>query len=613
MSLHTAAKYIAQHGRDGDTHLLHVTESELKGIAALGDRVGRPLTTNPHTGLPEASGLGDWLPSILGVGASIMMPELNPLMIGLITGAGSTVMSGNLGKGIMSGLLAGGGASLMGDLAKTGGATLAQEAAKATPVPEMSAAGNMGGAYDVANYGNPESLNTWQGPGSAGGWSMHDAPGSYSSRLESGAISPDTNPNYDVAPAQNYQMPPAPTPQMQQTMGTDPSYWEKIKSGAGAITKDGSSAMDFVNKNKYGLGAAGLGGLGLAAAQSQENLQNSFLKAQKDRQDQLAAQKAQYASQVQGPWVTPETVPQFNPFDSSRFVGGRPAGYAEGGQVGFRPPTPGDQYVYQPDGLTANGFTPSSSPYGGVDYMGMLNSLPTANTVQNFDPTPFTLPTPPMNNHAAGLGAMRANLPWLLSNSMMGGDSGSADPGDGGASVGGPDGAGGTAADGGTGGSGDAYALGGGIKTALPGYSKSTAHRRSVTAAIRKMYASKNEAIADMRNPDSPLRDMGITKPDDPMLNAAFAVVHAAGGKYLQGPGDGLSDDIPARINGVQEARLADGEVVLPADFVSDVGNGSSNAGAKKIMAHVAHVRKKKHGTPKQPGPLKGPIMPGMR
>lgn len=75
---------------------------------------------------------------------------------------------------------------------------------------------------------------------------------------------------------------------------------------------------------------------------------------------------------------------------------------------------------------------------------------------------------------------------------------------------------------------------------------------------------------------------------------------YKAGGRYLAGPGDGMSDNIKANIDGVQEARLADGEFVIPADVVSHIGNGSSNAGAKKLHAMMDRIRKARTGNPKQ-------------
>ena len=69
---------------------------------------------------------------------------------------------------------------------------------------------------------------------------------------------------------------------------------------------------------------------------------------------------------------------------------------------------------------------------------------------------------------------------------------------------------------------------------------------------------------------------------------------YSDGGRLLKGPGDGMSDSIPANIGKKQEARLAEGEFVVPADVVSGLGNGSTDAGAKhlyKMMDKVRHAR----------------------
>jgi hypothetical protein len=78
---------------------------------------------------------------------------------------------------------------------------------------------------------------------------------------------------------------------------------------------------------------------------------------------------------------------------------------------------------------------------------------------------------------------------------------------------------------------------------------------------------------------------------------------YAAGGmapRFLSGGGDGMSDSIKAKINGTQEARLADGEFVIPADVVSHIGNGSSKAGAKQLYSMMDRVRQARVGTKKQ-------------
>jgi len=71
--------------------------------------------------------------------------------------------------------------------------------------------------------------------------------------------------------------------------------------------------------------------------------------------------------------------------------------------------------------------------------------------------------------------------------------------------------------------------------------------------------------------------------------------------RYLDGAGDGMSDSIKANIGGMQEARLADGEFVVPADVVADLGNGSSNAGAERLYSMMDRIRQARHGTTKQP------------
>jgi hypothetical protein len=70
--------------------------------------------------------------------------------------------------------------------------------------------------------------------------------------------------------------------------------------------------------------------------------------------------------------------------------------------------------------------------------------------------------------------------------------------------------------------------------------------------------------------------------------------------RLLKGPGDGMSDNIPASIDGRQPARLADGEFVIPADVVSGLGNGSTEAGAKHLHKMMTDVRKARTGNPKQ-------------
>ena len=72
---------------------------------------------------------------------------------------------------------------------------------------------------------------------------------------------------------------------------------------------------------------------------------------------------------------------------------------------------------------------------------------------------------------------------------------------------------------------------------------------------------------------------------------------YSDGGRLLKGPGDGVSDCIPARIGNRQPARLADGEFVIPARIVSELGNGSTDAGARRLYAMMDRIQKSRSKT----------------
>jgi hypothetical protein len=102
-------------------------------------------------------------------------------------------------------------------------------------------------------------------------------------------------------------------------------------------------------------------------------------------------------------------------------------------------------------------------------------------------------------------------------------------------------------------------------------------------------------------------RDTGISE----AMSRDTGLRLLARGGYLQGPGDGMSDDIPATINGDEPAALADGEFVIPADVVSHIGNGSSEAGSKQLYTMMARIRKARTGNKSQGKEIKpGKYMP---
>lgn len=89
-----------------------------------------------------------------------------------------------------------------------------------------------------------------------------------------------------------------------------------------------------------------------------------------------------------------------------------------------------------------------------------------------------------------------------------------------------------------------------------------------------------------------------------PVVDASLTVPYAQGGmakgRYLQGETDGMADKIPAQIGKDQPAALSHGEFVIPADVVSHLGNGNSDAGAKKLYSMMDKIREARTGTKKQ-------------
>ena len=108
------------------------------------------------------------------------------------------------------------------------------------------------------------------------------------------------------------------------------------------------------------------------------------------------------------------------------------------------------------------------------------------------------------------------------------------------------------------------------------------------------------------RSPEREVVTPGIEPRTDPFTGQLPAPQTMAGGgiaghpRYLQGGGDGMSDSIPAHIDGKQPAALATSEFVVPADVVSHLGNGSSEAGAKHLYSMMDRIRKARTGNTRQ-------------
>lgn len=178
MSTEKLAQGLASLGRNGDSMLMHVTPNEVAGLQAIAQASGTSLTVNPHTGLPEAFSLGGVFEALapMAVGAALGPAGFglvsNPLTAGLITGALTTAMTGDVGQGIMGGLGGYGGFGLGDTLSKAGGIG-----------SEMSRQGVAGNEMmNAVTSGVAPGTNAPQAAGLTGGF---DASGMYNAAMPS--------------------------------------------------------------------------------------------------------------------------------------------------------------------------------------------------------------------------------------------------------------------------------------------------------------------------------------------------------------------------------------------------------------------------------------------
>jgi hypothetical protein len=126
MSLHTLAQHLQSAGRGEDKVLVHMTPGEVNGLQSLAMAHGGSLTINPQTGLPEAGFLSALLPIAAGAMLGPAGVGLSAMQAGVVTGLAGAAMTGSLGKGLMMGLGAYGGAGLGEGLLGAAGSTAAQ-------------------------------------------------------------------------------------------------------------------------------------------------------------------------------------------------------------------------------------------------------------------------------------------------------------------------------------------------------------------------------------------------------------------------------------------------------------------------------------------------------
>lgn len=593
MSLQNAAKYLAKNGRGKDTMLVHMTPKEVGSLQALARANGGSLSVNPHTGLPEAGFLDSLLPVIIGGGlmaatggaaAPLIGGMSMPAAIGLGVGGIQALRTGDIGKGITAGLGAYGGAGLGAGLLGAGSAATAAEMAgglSGASAGELAAA-QQGAAQAAQQATALERLSSMgsgiEGLGSeAGRAGFMNAVGGGTGLAKAGlaAAAPF------VSDANQFEMP--------QSKGSGPNpfkyrYEPNVTSPFPIpdVPGYGDQGRNFGREQRYYSGqyVPVMAGGGPVEAMSNANAvgANTGYPMANIRHGAYATPYQQPISQNV---VTGDQDTRVDPYTGEeRLAGG---GVAEQNPLLESPYFPGRYEAGASD--TAPAPAPSSPGQGissgltdfGLGLMGLAESAPGLATgiagsigsgiagqqadamgqaqsaMEGMNATPGIVAISDTNGNVIGV---------VTNDSISVADAAFGDAASAAASGVGPGGApGGAGGDGGTGDAGSAVGDGGASASGGDGGGSGEANG----GLLRRKYAMGG------------LSDLGG---------------YSDGGRLLRGPGDGVSDSIPAVIGKRQPARLADGEFVVPARIVSELGNGSTEAGARKLYAMMDRVQK---------------------
>lgn len=568
MSLHKLATHMQSQGRNGDTGLIHMSPAEINGLQHLAIAHGGSLTINPTTGLPEASFMKDWLPVILGGLAAPLTGGMSlaaTMAISAAVAGGTSLAVGNsLNKSLLMGATAGAGAGIGGALGAAGGEVagaganvvskgvpIATDAAVNTATPIATNAATQTGANaltKVAVQGADDALIAgsnplWGNVGSFAGKSiaptMVDDAGQLVTRNGLGAAEKafmGVNTPY-ASPASFAPKTPSPTGAEIYKAATPMERLSHMNKGVDRLFNEEGFAGDFALENKGKLLSLGTGAIGSSSMSDPKSRPNYG------------------GSTYAGPYLPTERTAQF--------------------PTGPEPWTDTSERQYFDDVNPYPGYAPadetSTMAGGGLIGLAGYNSYDDEAGYDGYAEggkvAKDTMATPDMSAIQRYVQSIsqpqRPQVPEILMQLQAS-----------------------RAATGDT----QQPTTGG---TQQPTTGEHDYGFKPITAqgAVEGKYLDLTGYIY---NPETQQMEA------PPKLAMGGLTSLARGGSYLDGPGDGLSDSIPATIGKNQPARLADGEFVISADVVSAIGGGSSKAGAKKLHAMMDRVRQSAHGTKKQ-------------
>jgi hypothetical protein len=560
MGLQNTAHYLKTKGRGRDTELVHMTPKEVKGLQALAMAHGGSLSINPQTGLPEAGFLEDILPIVAAAGLTYLTAGAAAPALGTAFGLGTTA------SGIAAGALSG--AAISGGMAAIQG----KDAGQAALMGGLGGgiAGGLGAYADAPNLLADISQKTATTAGTEAGAQLAQsaAEASMASTLNP-ATGLSTPPQFTYSPSG--ELIPAGTGAAPVGVGAMPTPMANVPPTVPGAPIPGSTIPGL----NTGDVEAQLGGFygGAAPVNQYANASNAQIQAAIKAQ-----QPATSFYQDQGTL-------------GRMAIQGLPAYGLMGGQ---QQTTPEDDYVsplrrLSPDFRAQEPIRPN--PYYRAQYPiygakgGIMQSFQSGGPVERMsmrntamdpqgglypqgmiDTTQYATPTqrPVSSELMMDAPAYERSNPMLMA-------------------AGGP------------------TRLPKGDPGLYRDADPTTRNQDAFTAAMTRLNAIQKKAkikgLPALKAAAQPLGNVEEAAKGGVMSSLGG---YSDGGRMLKGPGDGMSDSIPATIGGKQPARLADGEFVVPADVVSHLGNGSTDAGAKKLYTMMDKIRKARTGKKRQ-------------
>jgi len=614
MSLQVAAQHLSSHGRGNDSTLVHMSPREVKSLNDIAMAHGGQLSINPNTGLPEAGFLESILPMVAG--AALVASGVGAPMAAMMVGGGMTLATGSLEKGLMAGLGAYGGANLGGGLLASG-----TDAAVAS-APEVAAA-QQNAATQMQNFYDPTSQLLKPGGMEAIQKASMDA--STAQAAARTAAAPDFMGKLQAMGKGIGSLgQEGGLSSLYQNLGGNPmSLISKVGSAAapaiGAMMtpkKQEEEKADADMGQRYGFSMNPTGGQPQQVQPGQNPLDNPqtptttpfpqpdpygreqryFAPAYSKLTPEEAREKYGYAD---GGITGSGNLDLHIPLDLGGGSGGSYSAstggsntypfQSSGGFTGYNNTTQVEPQAQQPIQQTQQAQQPAQENQDDSSIFGNITMMADGGTTTEYRPTETPAMQAFKQMQAQRAAQAQTQAPQVDANAQyadylkqtMGGPAQ--------------------------------------MPTAPTMPAPTTTNLASSGYAydpIKQQYGQIQGTFEDekaKKKKAAPFTytgnrgGMGASAPPRSGFNRAAGGSisdagynlggYSDGGRLLRGPGDGVSDSIPAVIGKKQPARLADGEFVVPARIVSELGNGSTEAGARKLYAMMDRIQSARRKT----------------